>query len=122
AAVILANGANRRLPSALHSPSRNFWLRSLREESSEQADCGKKHTDVIEDLDRGHVGEPAEKGRADAGNAEGEAEEQPRNHAHPSWNKPLCVNENRRECRCEDEADDDAQDRPCRSARHKAVP
>lgn len=41
---------------------------------------------MVDKGDRGLIGEPAEKRRADAGDTEGKAEEQPGHHADPSGN------------------------------------
>jgi len=62
------------LGQALSSLSGSSWLCRLGKKGREQADGRQEGADMIDEIDRGHVGEPAEKSGADASNAEGKPE------------------------------------------------
>ena len=73
-----------------------LWLRHLWQEGRKQSDGREKCTNVIDEGDAGRVGEPAQKPSADAGDAKSEAEKEPGDHADPSRQKALRIDDDGR--------------------------
>ena len=88
----------------------------LRKKDCKQADHRQKRAYVIDELDAGAVCYYAEHGGAYAAHSESEAEEQARNHADAAWHQLLGIDQDRRECRREHEANYDAENNCRRQA------
>ena len=82
----------------------------FRQKCCKKAERREKGANMVNEIDGSMVGEPAEDCRADAGHAEGEAEEEARDHADASGQEPLRIDDDGRKRRGDDDADDDAED------------
>ena len=87
----------------------SMYLPGVGKKAGQQADGGKVGADFVDEDDAGHVGESAEYCGADAAHAEGESEEESGDHSYSSGDEILRVDEDGREGRCDNEADDDAE-------------
>src|SRR5579871_2359267 len=84
------NGLYSPFPTRLLLP-----LPHVRQERSEQPDRWQECTDLIDEADRGDVGELAERRGAQAADAESDTEEHARDHAETMRHQFLCEHDDR---------------------------
>ena len=81
----------------------------IRQETRDYPQQGQQGADPEDEFDAGLVGQPAEKGRAEAAEAEHQPEKDPGDHSDLAGHQVGGVDQDGGECRGDDESDDDGE-------------